>query len=351
MSAVFNLLRSDWYRLIRGKALWVSLVVMALSCASFVGILSFAASPEFAQLANTATTMSIEELGEGGVHLSGKEHAWDQLRDELDEMSAREAGADSANTSSLFTRENAQVGLKLSTDNNANLSPQEVKALNNRQMESFTSTVAQCSGSLIGVLASIVFGLACMSDFSSGFAKTLLSSKSRRRDYYAEKILLAGMISALFLIVSMAALSFGFHLENFTYERAESVGDVVLWAFLWWLVTWAYTLLVGVAAWALRSTAATVAAALLISSTLLGQFFLTICMFLRSIIPPLAVLPNLFLANSLSLLGSGSAGLLEPRAGLLLPVFTPAAQIAFVAALHLVALGAIALTLCKRKDV
>ena len=49
---MFNLLKSDVYRLVHGKMLWVGLAFLALVVVGAAGLVWFATTPEFAQMVN-----------------------------------------------------------------------------------------------------------------------------------------------------------------------------------------------------------------------------------------------------------------------------------------------------------
>lgn len=180
------------------------------------------------------------------------------------------------------------------------------------------------TGGFLGILSSIVFGLACVADFSSGFAKTLLASKGRRRAYYAEKIVLGSIVAGIFTLAGALITSVLFSIAGFSCDTAEPASSVALWLLLAWFTLTAYNLVVGVVAWGTRSTSAAVTCAVLVTSTLAESLVAQLLVLLSAALKPLALLPSFFLANNISLLGDGAVGLLEPSASL--PPPTPASH-------------------------
>lgn len=373
---MFNLLKSDLYRLAHGKMLWVALAVTFLILVMGTSLLVYVASPEFAQMVNMAVVIdeangSDTKLGKAELQetLHSVTHAESATDDEhassADAASANEPGATDAARSSNAESAASNVASAFGTaptpstvdslsriDDASDLTSEEVMVLNEKTYPSFTYSVAQMclTGGGIGLMSCLVTGLFLTSDFSTGFAKSLLSSRRRRLGYYAEKLVLAAIISAVFVAANMAFLGAMLAAAGFTYQQVETVGDVLLWGVLTWAVITVYNFIVAVVSWLSRSKVVAVLTAVFISTTVLGSILLQLMMLLSSALPKLAVLTNLLPSNCISLLGSGSAGLTEPNSSLLVSALTPAGQIAVLCLLFLAACAALALTACKRKD-
>lgn len=373
---MFNLLKSDLYRLVHGKSLWVCLALLLCTTIAGMALLSFAASPEFARMVNATAAANVE------ADLADKSEAWNSIdapetADAVatpdvaetpealaaaSEASAAEVPAPAATTEAPSAPEAPEApsaptapaaSEALTVDNTADLTSEEVELLNARELPNLTSSVADMhlSGGFIGLLSSIVFGLACVRDFSTGYAKTLLSSLGSKRRYYLEKILLAGIIAAVFVVAAMAFIGISVPAAGFVYTQAEPVGDMALWTLLTWLTVTAYNLVVGVVAWLSRSTGATMLVAAFVPTTIAESFITQLLAVLASFLPFLATVPNFLLANNVSLLGSGSSDLLAEGASLLIPPITSAGWVALVALGYLAAFSALALTVCERKDI
>ncbi|MDO4291506.1 MAG: ABC transporter permease subunit [Eggerthellaceae bacterium] len=444
---MFNLLKSDLFRLVRGRALWVCLAVLLFVSVMGTGLLTFISSPEFASMVNAAAeaSASVDTAGDAGADPhDDKADAWESLGESSEAAAwealgasseaiaeagegaaATESEASDAKTSVHLDKDGLEVhdgsksvvagksGISVSdgttdvridvkanenssdgasdagtgsaseaaapassetaadtpadgapaastpadairaADDDVDLTSEEIAVLNDRQFPSFTHSVAQMllTGGFLGMLSSIVFGLACVADFSSGFAKTLLASKGRRRTYYAEKLVLGGIVAGIFTLAGAVITGVLFSVAGFSFDAAESVGSVALWLALAWLTLTAYNFVIGVVAWSTHSTSAAVTCAVLVSSTIAESLVGQLLALLSAALKPLALLPNFFLANNISLLGSGSADLLTASAGLPIPALTPTGWVLLVCLLYIMVLGALALTLCKRKDI
>lgn len=376
---MFSLLKSDLYRLVRGKMLWVCLVALLCTIGSGTGLLAFATSPEFAQMVNEAAEANAAEKAAASSREAvdpDKADAWEQLAEiegdgsegraatsaaassgaAADAAASSGAAASSSAASSAAASSSAAAtenGSSLSAGGELGLTPEEAETLNEKTFSSYTYSVGQMviSGGFASLLSGLVVALFFTSDFSTGFAKSLLSSRRGRRSYYAEKLVLAALVTGVFVAASMVITGAFFALAGFTYDAAETPGDVALWAVLVWLVITAYSFIVAVAGWLTRSKAAAVVVAALVSTTILESILLQVLMLLSPAVPALAQLANFSLANCVGLLSGGSAGLTAPSASLPVPALTPAGWTLVVSALYLTALGALALGACRRKDV
>lgn len=369
---MFNLLKSDLYRLVHGKILWVTLVIMLACITAGSGLLAFAASPEFAQMVNAAAelnmaenvdvnvggsdgvTVHTDEDGNTDVNLGGSEGVDMHAEGDGDvSIQAGETSIRAASSDEVAANSHNKAAPGLSADVASELTEEELQTLNDKTFQSLSYCVAQMSlsGGLLGILSGLVVGLFLMSDFASGFAKVVLSSRRSRSAYYAEKLVLTALISGFFVVASIVAQSIANAIMGFTYNPGESAGELVLWAVMTWLVLTVYNFFVAVTAWASRSKVATVLAATLVSTTFAEQLALSIITFASALVPALGKL-GLFLPSScIELLDGGGAALLAPQASLLLPALTPAGHITLVCVAYLVVLAIIALTVCKRKDV
>ena len=322
---MFNLLKSDLYRLVHGKMLWITLVILLVCISLGTGLLAFAASPEFAQMVNVAAEMDMDDEYSEGYHAG----------------ESKSGGEHEADSDDLY----ASVSSELTAE--------ELQALSAKTFRSLSYATAQMAltGGLLGILSGLVVGLFIIGDFASGFAKVILSSRKNRAGYYAEKLVLAALISAVYVIAAIAFIGVANAIAGFTYNPGESAGELVLWALLTWLVLTAYNVIVAVIAWLSRSKVATVLAVVIVSSTVIESFILEIITFASGFFPLLEKATWLFPASCIKLLGQGSAGLLDSQAGLLFPFLSPAVQITLVCAVYIAVFAALALSACKRKDV
>ena len=64
------------------------------------------------------------------------------------------------------------------------------------------------------------------SDFETGFAKSVFVGRGRRRAaYYLEKLVLCGVLSAVFLLAGMVLTDGAFALAGFEYRASETLGE------------------------------------------------------------------------------------------------------------------------------
>ena len=92
-------------------------------------------------------------------------------------------------------------------------------------------------------------------DFAGGFARAYLSSVRGRVTYLLEKFVLAGVMAALAVLVTVLAASVGLLVAGFRFSGADSVGFVLVWLVCVWLVCWAMASVVVAIMLALRSKA------------------------------------------------------------------------------------------------
>ena len=206
---MFNLLKSDVYRLVHGKMLWVGLAFLALVVVGAAGLVWFATTPEFAQMVS------------------------EQAQEE-----ARQSGAT----------------VTLTTPNGADLDAEEVQALNEKVIGSRTYSYGNTfMVGFLGLILAVLAALLASSDFDTGFAKNVLAGRGDRRAYFAEKLVLIAVLCGVFLLAGMLLSDAVYAVLGFSYERTETVGEYGSWAALSWLVLTAYAFLGALIAWATRS--------------------------------------------------------------------------------------------------
>lgn len=214
---MFNLLKSDLYRLVHGKMLWVMLAVFLAMSVFTAAIVSFAAN--YVPAVSQVVEASAEDV-EMGVELA-------------------------TDTSETFTDVN----------------------LANRQIASLTTLYGQsfAGGGELTMLVALLVALFFAADFDTHFVRNLVMDAAGRRRYYAEKLILAALVSAAFLLVGMIATPACFAAAGFTFVSAESPGAVALYALLAWLTITAYAWMTAVAVWVTHSKAAGIVAALVVA--------------------------------------------------------------------------------------
>ena len=182
---MFNLLKSDVYRLVHGKMLWVGLAFLALVVVGAAGLVWFATTPEFAHMVN------------------------EQAQEE-----ARQSGAT----------------VTLTTSNDAGLDAEEVQALNEKVIGSRTYSYGNTfMVGFLGLILAVLAALLASSDFDTGFAKNVLAGCGDRRAYFAEKLVLIAVLCGVFLLAGMLLSDAVYAVLGFSYERTETVGEYGSW--------------------------------------------------------------------------------------------------------------------------
>ncbi len=213
---MLNLLKSDLYRLVHGKMLWVGLAALLAVVVGAAGLIWFATTPLFAEMVN--------------------------------EQAANSQAA--ANAGSTWN-------MQLTTPNNADLDAAEVEALNEKVINSRTYSYGSTfMVGFLGLIVSVLAALIAASDFDSGFAKSVLAGRRSRLPYFGEKLLLIALVCGAFLLVAMVASDAAYLLLGFSYEHAETVGEFWAWTGLAWLEMTAYAYVVALVVWVARSKAA-----------------------------------------------------------------------------------------------
>lgn len=306
---MFNLLKSDAYRLMHSKMLWVLTAALLVFVVGAVGLVSFGTTPEFAQMVNEQAAQNM---------------------------------ADSPGVSG-----------DLSASNDADLTGEEVAMLNDKSIDSRTYAYGQTfvTGGVLNMLAALFAALFLVSDFDTGFAKNVFAGRARRTSYFAEKLVLCGAACALFLLAGMLAVDASYAIAGFSIEHVEPMGEYWAWVGLAWLNAMAYALMTAVAVWATRSKAAGVAVAVVVASGMLASVIMLAAQALAPAFPALAQAVLWLPRSCARLLGSGAIDLFASSQGVVLPGLTAPGHIALVSCAVIAACTALALTACKRRDV
>ncbi|HIW75495.1 MULTISPECIES: hypothetical protein [Gordonibacter] len=308
---MFNLLKSDIYRLVHGKFLWVGLAILVVYVALAVGLVWFGTTPTFAQMVNEQT-----ETGQ-----------------------AAEVGPNAT--------------FRITDGSGANLSSEEVTSLNEKVIPSRTYSYAQIliSVGALTLLICLIIGELLLTDFEAGFAKNIFAGRGRRWVYYAEKLVLCAVVSAVFLLIGMALTDVGFALAGFEHRQTETLGEFWGWVVLAWLAVMMYATATAIAVGLTRSKAVSISFVILVSTGILASVVMTPVAALAPALPILTDLMQWLPTSSVKLLGSGGIGLLSSVEGTAVEGLTVPAQIALVAGVVIAACTALAVAVCPRKDV
>ena len=338
---MFNLLKSDIYRLVHGKMLWVAAIVLVALSALAAGMMHWVSSPEFLRMTATSFEMTVNVsdgvtggagvLGEGdaaaanasaeaaaAASASGRGLSLDELDDET--------ASDSVFASSELW--------DLVADNPEALSDADFEGVS-RDMRTLASPADMLgdmavSGGALAMVVSLVTALFLAQDFSMRFARNLVMDRRGRVRYYGEKLVLVGLLAAFYLAVAALAGAASFAAAGFTYAAASPLGDLALFLGLAWLLAFAYGCTTAVIVWASRSAGAGVAWALVVSSGIAGSLLGQVLLLLGRGVPWIGALEPWTLASCMQNVGNHASTLLATPAAAPLTMAPLAVQVLIV---------------------
>ena len=348
---MFNLLKSDIYRLVHGKMLWVAAIVLVALSALAAGMMHWVSSPEFLRMTATSFEMTVNVsdgvtggagvLGEGdaGAANASAEAAAAAgasgrglSLDELDTLGAAEAaGSAESEEDSMRDDETASDSAFASSelwdlvaDNPEALSDADFEGVS-RDMRTLASPADMLgdmavSGGALAMVVSLVTALFLAQDFSMRFARNLVMDRRGRVRYYGEKLVLVGLLAAFYLAAA----------AGFTYAAASPLGDLALFLGLAWLLAFAYGCTTAVIVWATRSAGAGVAWALVVSSGIAGSLLGQVLLLLGRGVPWIGALEPWMLASCMQNVGNHASTLLATPAAAPLTMAPLAVQVLIV---------------------
>lgn len=374
---MFNLLKSDVYRLVHGKMLWVATGVLVGLIVLGVVLLSAVSTPQFlydaARMSATVTVYGTEGADINldaapdealaplaDVTAEDRERAMDAAVDNAAEAAAREAsgGEDGAEgVEGADAAEGAENGYAYGMffEDPENLTMADFEAAS-REMCTFDSPLdmlgdSLVSGGLLGALVALVVALFFASDFSTRFVRNLPLDRRGRASYYGGRLVLVGLIALYFLAVGCLVSIGGFLLAGFTFAALNSVAEVVAFVGLSWLCVTAYGCLTAVLVWVSRSAGAGVAFALVVATGIAGTLAGSLLQNLGMALPVLAQIQPWLLATCMNHdLALPAASLLAAPEGSVLGM-PLAVQIALVGVFWVAVSAAVSLGALRKRDV
>lgn len=359
---MFNLLKSDVYRLVHGKMFWVAAIVLVALSALAAGMMHWVSSPEFLRMTATSFEMTVnvsDAAGDAASGLNGEDAGATSAAagaagvagasgrglslDELDASAAPDAAAGSAESEEDGVRDDETASdsaltsselWDLVADNPEALSDADFEGVS-RDMRTLASPVDMLgdmavSGGALAMVVSLVTALFLAQDFSMRFARNLVMDRRGRVRYYGEKLVLVGLLAAFYLAVAALAGAASFAAAGFTYAAASPLGDLALFLGLAWLLAFAYGCTTAVIVWASRSAGAGVAWALMVSSGIAGSLFGQVLLLLGRGVPWIGALEPWMLASCMQALGSHASTLLATPAAVPLTMVPLAVQVLIV---------------------
>lgn len=366
---MFNLLKSDIYRLVHGKMFWVAAIVLVALSVLAAGMMHWVSSPEFLRMTATGfeMTVNVSDGATGGAGVLGEGDAAAANAsaeaaaaagasgrglslDELDTLGAAEAaGSAESEEDGMRDDETASDSAFASSelwdlvaDNPEALSDADFEGVS-RDMRTLASPADMLgdmavSGGALAVVVSLVTALFLAQDFSMRFARNLVMDRRGRVRYYGEKLVLVGLLAAFYLAVAALAGAASFAAAGFTYAAASPLGDLALFLGLAWLLAFAYGCTTAVIVWATRSAGAGVAWALVVGSGIAGSFLGQVLLLLGRGVPWIGALEPWTLASCMQNVGNHASTLLATPAAAPLTMAPLAVQVLIV--------GGVAVALC-----
>lgn len=299
---MFNLLKADFYRTVRTAAFWGFAAFTVLIIFFGAGMMAFLASEEF----EDAVLSSMVDT---------------------EYMSPEEKAAEMAEFS------------------------EAVEYL--KHLPSLISTWDDMflDGGFLSIVACMFLGTYLVRDFRSGFVKNLPMDRRGRLAYFAEKLVYALIVQVVFMVLAVVATSVAFPLFGFSFDVVEPVPDLAIWLGLAFLLSCAYTFVLVVAALWSRKEWLIVCWALLISTGIVGAFFLQGVGLLARAWPWLNAVPFWTLRGNMEALRESVPWLLAPNAAYPIPALTPAGQTVLVSLVVIAAAVVLSMTVCRKRDI
>ena len=355
---MFNLLKSDMYRLVHGKMLWVVTAIVVAASVLVVAMMHAVSSPEFLSMTASAVDMTVTAGDDEGARgaASGDETegpaaasvaaAAEAVEDVAENAAEAEKGAASGSAS-------AELWASVAEDPQA-LSEADFEGVS-REMRTFTTPAdmlgdSVVSGGMLTLIVALVAALFCAQDFTTRFARNLVMDRRGRVRYYGEKIVLVGVLAAFFLaVVSLTSVA-SFAVAGFTYEAANSLTDLLAFFGLTWLVIFAYGCSAAVIVWISRSAGAGVAWAIVVCSGFLGAVVGQVLLSLAVIAPWFGALEPWLLSSCVQDLGAFAGVLLGTPAAAPLTMVPVAVQVLIVGAVAAGLCSVLALGVLRKRD-
>lgn len=349
---MLSLLRSDVYRLVHGKALWVTTVVLVACMVISAGLLNMASQPNMLLLYAEAESATVEEV-QRDMAYEGSPAGFVAATDQ-------DAGADGADGENAVPDAAAKIyeevgrasddtGLALKVDSASALTAEDFAEVS-AEMHRFSSPTALfastfVSAGLLFLVTSLMVALLFSADFDTRFIRNLPADRRGRSAYYGEKLLLAALVALYFLVVLVVSCVAAFAAWGFSYEVLDGPGELVLWLLLTWLLTVVYAWLTALTVWLTRSKAAAIAESVLVSTTMIGAFLSQLLGYFGTAMPWLRAVVFWLPSSTLGGIAQSAASLMEPGA-----VGSVGVSALVVLLVWLAACAALALTVCKRRD-
>lgn len=157
-------------------------------------------------------------------------------------------------------------------------------------------------------------------DEDGGFIRTLMGSRYDKFSYYAEKLILAGVIAAVFLGIGVLMTTLGTIAVGFSFTADDSISFIVTWLVTVWVTSWAMGALTCLIMFVTHSTGAGWIAVFVIFSGLVEKILvdMTSTPDLMAFHRGLTIVTTWLPSYNIELLCNGITGDLAPTAGMTL---------------------------------
>jgi len=145
-----------------------------------------------------------------------------------------------------------------------------------REMSQLELTYECLNSGFLLLMGGIGMTLFVHSDFSSGYIKNICFARPRRRDYVFSKILIAGVYSAMLVIVGVLTSIVGPILFRM-YPVGNSLLAIFQYAFWLWLPHWAFSLMALVLVLLTRSSTLGIILSIIAGSGLVAALLQQLC--------------------------------------------------------------------------
>ncbi|MEC4273589.1 hypothetical protein VJ923_10500 [Adlercreutzia sp. R25] len=343
---MFNLLKSDVYRLVHGKMLWVATAVLAGCIVLCAAMMHWVSDPQFlcdaAQMSATVTVGEADEL----------DAAADEAAREMAEAAA-EGGEGEDDGATVGGSASFEALLEFGDPSSLSAADFEETSREMRTIEAPTFMFGDMlvSGGFLGALVSVVVALLLASDFSTKFVRNLPMDRRGRVAYYGGRLVLVAVVALYFLAVGCVLSLAAFTAAGFTFAALDGAAELLVFLGLSWLCLAAYGCLTAVLVWLTRSAQAGVAFALVVATGIAGTVAGGLLQNLGAAVPALAAVQPWLLSTCMNHdLALPATSLLLPAEGAVwaIPV---GAQVALVGAFWVTASAVLALSVLRRRDV
>lgn len=201
-----------------------------------------------------------------------------------------------------------------------------------------------------------------LSDFKSGYIRSVVSARRGRLSYIGEKILMSGVIAAIVIVVASAIVLAASCIEGATFAQADTPASIATWFLGMWLNCWALGALSLILVYATRISPVSYIASFCfcmgtVPQTLMGIARAgSILPAIKPIAPVLETLATWMPTSALSSLEQGGSTLLGVGIDLFNPssqalAINPTAQIILTGIIWIALASPLILAIARRHDI